>query len=115
MPNDSLGELDVSVGPTGVAARTKGYRLMDLAWGVSVIGIVYIGIMVSFHDANAGKESSAQVKAQEKVADALRQTNKDQLDALREIARAVREANCINGFPENQRATKADLCKRLSQ
>ena len=115
MPEDKQGELDASVGPGGVAVRTKGYRLMDLAWGASVVGIVYIAVMVNMLDATAGKGSDANVKAQEKVSETLKQTNKDQLDALREIARAVRESNCINGFPENQRAAKADLCKRLSQ
>jgi len=111
----SEGELDLSLGPTGVSARTKGYRLMDLAWGASVVGIVYIAVMVSTHDAAAGKGTDATVKAQEKVAAKLEETNKETLSVLREIARATRESNCINSFPENQRTGKAELCKRVSQ
>ena len=111
----SEGELDLSVGPTGVSARTKGYRLMDLAWGASVVGIVYIAVMMNVHDVAAGKGTDANVKAQEKVAAKLEETNKATLGELREIARAVRESNCINGFPETQRSSKSDYCRRLSQ
>ena len=111
----SEGEIDLSVGPTGMSARTKGYRLMDLAWGASVVGIVYIAVMMGVHEASAGKASDANVRAQEKVAAKLEETNKATISELREIARAIRESNCINGFPENQRASKSDYCRRLSQ
>lgn len=113
------GELDVSAGPTGVAVRSKGYRLMDLAWGGSVVGIVYIAVLITFHDANAGKEITSVAQAlresNKDVAAVLREQNKESNAILREMARATREQNCLLALPQDRRAANAELCRRISQ
>jgi len=111
------GEFDIKAGPVDV--RTKGYRLMDIAWGGSVIGIAYICIMVSMHDANAGKEITAVAQAlkesNKEIAAVLKETTRENVAILREMARATREQNCLLALPQERRQSMAETCRRISQ
>ena len=98
-------EFDVSAGPTGVSARTKGYRLVDLALAMMAAGMIYIAVMLSSHDSVAAKENSSIVAV-----------IKEQIQIQRESLNAQREANCLSRLdPKNRRESDIEFCRQLGR
>jgi len=69
-------------------------------------------------DAKEGSKLVAQElkEANKEIAATLKESNKEISRVLNDLARAMREANCLNSFPTpQQKAANAELCKRISQ
>ena len=98
-------EFDVGVGPTGVTARTKGYRLSDIAIMVIAGSVIYIGVMLQSHASIAAKENSNIVVV-----------IKEQIQIQRETLNAQREANCLSRLdPQNKRESDIEYCRSLGR
>ena len=98
-------EFDVGVGPTGVTARTKGYRLSDIAIMVIAGSIIYIGVMLQSHEATAARENSNIVAV-----------IKEQVQLQRETLNAQREANCLSRLDsKNRREADIEFCRNLGK
>ena len=88
----------------------------------TVLGFVLTAVTALFlwtHtvDAKDGGKEVAQVlkESNKEVATVLRESNKELAKVLAELARAMREQNCLMLFPDpKQKSDNAELCKRIS-
>lgn len=65
---------------------------------------------------DSGKDVARELKeANREVAQTLKDSNKEISKVLGDLARALREQNCLNAFPTEKRHENAELCKRISQ
>lgn len=98
-------EFDVGVGPTGVTARTKGYRLMDIAIAIMAGSLIYIGVVLNVHEAGAVEKNHNIIVL-----------IKEQVQIQRESLNAQREANCLSRLdPKNRREADIEFCRQLGR
>mgnify|MGYP001558341305 CR=1 FL=1 len=84
---------------------------------LTVVCIVAWASWVHAADAKDGARAvAAELKdANKEVAATLKESNKEVAKVLAELARAMREQNCLQSFPPEKRPANADLCKRIAQ
>ena len=107
--NPSLGSFKIS---------SANLNTLFTVLGFVVLCIVAWVLWTHMDDARAGgKEVAKELKeANKEVASALKESNREISKVLSELARAMREANCLQSFPTpKEKAQNTDLCKRISQ
>ena len=99
-------ESDVGVGPTGVTARTKGYRLADIAIAMIGGGVIYIGVVLNTHDVGAAEKN-------QNIVQAIKESNQTNV----KLVRAMQEANCLNRLTPEQkkRFEEIQFCKQIGE
>lgn len=106
--------------PTLGSFKVSGANLNTLFTLMGFILMCVIAFVVWTHteDARAGGKAVAHElkEANKEVASTLKESNKEVSRVLNDLARAMREQNCLAQFPTPQlKAQNADLCKRISQ
>lgn len=118
------GEIELK-GPAGVGLRTKGYRLMDIAWIIIACGMIWSAWELKAHAGDSAHQSAAIVKsindANEAVVKSLKESNSATVKALEDMAKEQRRANatmreiaCLSDPAMKNRADARDFCKRMS-
>ena len=118
------GEVELK-GPGGLGLRTKGYRLMDIAWILVAAGMVWSAWELKAHAGDSATQSAAIVKsineANMAVVQSLKESNSATVKALEEMAKEQRRANatmreiaCLSDPAMKNRADAREFCKRMS-
>jgi len=123
------GELDLEV--AGQKIRTRGYRLVDLAWLPLLLLVAYIASMLYQHEAHSQADVKASVDASTNVVNAMKESNKALVEALKESNQntlgaikelaaeqrkstaAMRETACLLDPAIKDRRDGREFCKRM--
>lgn len=116
MPNGET--VEVTNTPLG-SFKISSANLNTIITVLCFIVVCLIAYVLTAHSTEA-KESGTKVaqelkEANREVAQALRESNREVAKVLNDLARAMREQNCLNAFPPERRHQNAELCKRISQ
>lgn len=96
--SDQNNGADVAVKIAGQEVNLKNVKSLNtLATVATLIIVVLVGYIIFEHkiDARAHGESLTSV--------------------MKDMAQAIREGNCINAYPEAERESKVEQCKRLAR
>ena len=118
------GEIEFK-GPAGVGLRTKGYRLMDIAWLILGAAIIFGAWELRAHAGDSSAQSAAIVKSITEANSAIVQALKEQqavakesnvetVRALQRLTRTKSEANCLLDPLMRNRPDAREFCKRVS-
>ena len=123
------GELDLEL--AGQKIRTRGYRLVDLAWLPLLLLVTYIASMLYQHEAHSQADVKAAVDASTSVVNAMKENNRALVDALKESnqntlgaireftveqrksTNAMRETTCLLDPAVKDRRDAREFCKRM--
>jgi hypothetical protein len=119
----TIGEIDLR-GPAGIGLRTRGYRLMDIAWIVVGAGVIWGAWELKAHAGDSEKQSAAIVKsindANAAVVQSLKESNANTVKALQDLTaeqrratNAIREVACLNDPALKNNPNASAICKRL--
>lgn len=119
------GEIDLR-GPAGLGLRTKGYRLMDIAWIVVGGGVIWGAWELKAHAGDSERQSAAIVKsindANAAVVQSLKESNAATVKALQDLAAeqkkstaAMRDVACLSDPSMRNRPDARDFCRRMSR
>lgn len=117
------GEVELK-GPGGLGLRTKGYRLMDIAWVIVGAGVIWGAWEQKSHAGDSTAQSAAIVKsineANAAVVQSLKESNAQTVKALQELTaeqrqatNAMREVACLNDPALKNNPNASAICKRL--
>ena len=120
-----VGEIDLR-GPAGLGLRTKGYRLMDIAWIILGAAVIWGAWEQKSHAGDSAQQSAAIVKAindaNMAVVQSLKESNAHTVEALKAMTieqkkstAAIREIACLNDPVMRNRADAREFCKRISR
>ena len=120
----SDAELQVS-NPVLGSIRTKGYRLMDVAWVIIACGMAWSAWELKAHAGYSSHQSAAIVKSITEANSAIVQALKEQqavakesnvetVRALQRLTRTQAEANCLLDPLMRNRPDAREFCKRMS-
>jgi hypothetical protein len=121
----TIGEIDLR-GPAGIGLRTRGYRLMDIAWIIVGAGVIWGAWELKAHAGDSEKQSAAIVKAineaNSAVVQSLKESNAHTVEALKAITAeqkkstaAIREIACLNDPAMRNRSDAREFCRRMSR
>jgi len=113
-------EIDIGAGPTGVTARARGYRLIDLVWLPMIMGVGYL----CFQQASAQSDKRINVeqvdKTHKEFIEVLKENNLNTVSAIKELAveqrkstTAIKEIACLSDPALRNKNDAREICKRL--
>lgn len=123
------GELDLEV--AGQKIRTRGYRLVDLAWLPLLLFSAYSALVLYQHEAHSQADVKASMDASTSVVNAMKENNRALVDALKESNQntlgaikeltaeqrkstsAMRETTCLLDPAVKDRRDAREFCKRM--
>jgi len=125
MEEPQSGEVEIK-GPAGLGLRTKGYRLMDIAWIAIAAGMIWSAWELKAHAGDSERQSAAIVKsineANAAVVQSLKESNAATVKALEEMAKEQRRANatmreiaCLSDPAMKNRPDAREFCRRQSE
>lgn len=109
-------EADTALGKFKVSSA----NISTLASIVTLILVSVVAYVMNAHAGDAreaGKAVAQELKeANKEVAATIKESNKEVSTVLNELAKAMREANCLAQYATAQeKAKNADICKRISR
>ena len=123
------GELDLEV--AGQKIRTRGYRLVDLAWLPLLLFSAYSALVLYQHEAHSQSDLKATIDANANVVNAMKENNKALVEALKESnqntlgaikeltaeqrksTNAMKETACLLDPAVKDRRDGREFCKRM--
>lgn len=109
MSEEQQNGADVDVSIAGQQVKLKNIKSLNtLATVATLVLVCVLGYAFWEHKVDAKAEGLARDSM-------LTTAFKEIANSQKEMAQAVREGNCINSYPEAERETKVEQCRRITR
>lgn len=106
--------------------RARGFKMADLLWPAMVLSMGYVALTIHSHAADAKDKQGELIQvlkqSNKEVADALKESNTQTLEMIRQMAleqkkatEVLKELACLADPAMKNRPDARDFCRRISR